>query len=100
MKEEDRYLTKELINKIDGISQEGMQPLNRRLMDLAVWFHKHRGDIPEEDIQKRLEFHEKMLDTMLEMIALWINQDINSKKSESLWLPNGIVDTHTGKRYG
>ena len=100
MKEEDRYLTKELINKIDGISQEGMQPLNRRLMDLAVWFHKHRGDISEEDIQKRLEFHEKMLDTMLEMIALGINQDINSKKSESLWLPNGIVDTHTGKRYG
>ena len=100
MKEEDRYLTKELINKIDGISQEGMQPLNRRLMDLAVWFHKHRGDIPEGAVQKRLEFHEKMLDTMLEMIALWINQDINCKKSESLWLPNGIVDTHTGKRYG
>ena len=100
MKEQDRYLTKELINKIEDISQEGMQPLNRRLMDLAVWFHKHRRDIPEDDLAKRLEFHEKMLDTMLEMIALWINQDINSKKSESLWLPSGIVDNHTGQKYG
>jgi hypothetical protein len=96
-------ITQELIQKLEHLSTETRLPLEKRLIDTAVWYHKNKDRIPKEDLGKRLDFMEKTFDIFLEMIAMSVDRMQISEgrsKSENLWLPNGIVDMDTGKRYG
>lgn len=85
-------LTEQLINKLEKISSEAHLPLEQRLIDTAVWFHKNKKHLPKNDPEKRLEFIEKMLDIQLEMMAMLIDRMQKNEgrlKSGNLWLPNG-----------
>ena len=96
-------ITEGLINQLEHLSTETRLPLEKRLVDTAVWYHKNKDRIPREDLGKRLDFMEKTFDIFLEMIAMSVDrtQMLEGRgRSENLWLPNGIVDTKTGKRYG
>jgi len=86
-------ISKELINKLEHMSSESRLPLEKRLVDLAVWFHRNKDRIPREALDKRVDFLEKSLDIHLEMVAMLVNRmqlAEGRSKSSSLWLPKGI----------
>ena len=91
-----------LIRKLEEISTETHLPLEQRLIDTAIWYHKNRERIPSENLKSRLDFTEKAFDIMLEMIAMLVNRMQLAEgrpKSRSLWMPNGmkVTNTETGK---
>ena len=90
---EDYTMTNELLNDLEKLAAHNMLPLERRLCDTAIWFHRNKGCVPIEDLGKRLEFAEKTIDIMLELFALTLDrmQRLEGKgKSPNLYLPNGI----------
>ena len=94
--------TKELINQLDSIADDTNLPLERRLVQTAVWFHRNKDRLPRENLAKRLDFLEKSLDITLELFALAVDRLQMSEgrhKSASLWLPRGMKDAN-GKEFG
>lgn len=82
----------ELIRKLEAIHNETHLPLERRLIDTAVWFHKNKDRIPRNEVERRLDFLFKTLDIHLELVALLVDRmqlAEGRKKSDSLWLPRG-----------
>ena len=87
------YTTEQLINKLEHLSEDNELPLERRLINTAVWFHRNKDRIPPEALDKKIEFMEKSMDIMIELFALTVErmQKVESHgTSASLWLPNGI----------
>ncbi len=96
-------ITAELINKLEQLSTNQSAPLEKRLIDTAVWYHKNKDYIPREALDKRLEFLEKTFDIFLEMMAMSVQRQQTLEgfnKSKHLFVPRGMVDTDTGKEYG
>ena len=90
-------ITNELINKLEQISDSTHLPLEQRLMDTAIWFHRNKDEI--SDIPKKVEFLTKTLDIFLELTAMIVDrqqQVEGRRKSSSLWVPRGMkaVDDH------
>jgi hypothetical protein len=68
--------------------------LNNRIRDLATWYYYHEPHI--EDIDKRLEFYQDTISTLIEIIAI-IAKDIQKlenkppqKDEVKLLIPKGI----------
>jgi len=96
-------ITDGLIKQLEQLSGNTHLPLEKRLIDTAVWYHRNKSRIPRNEVEKRLDFLEKTFDIFLELVAMSVDrvQTMEGRsKSQSLWLPNGIVDMDTGKRYG
>ncbi len=99
-------LTEQLINKLEAIHDETRLPLEKRLIDTAVWYHKNKDRIPKENLAKRLDFLSKAFDIQLELTALLVDRMQITEgrgKSESLWMPNGgtyIDDVGRKTRFG
>ena len=75
------------------MSSETQLPLEKRLIDLAVWFHRNKDAIPRTALDKRVDFLEKTLDIQLELVAMLVNRmqlAEGRSKNGSLWLPKGI----------
>jgi hypothetical protein len=85
--------TPQLINQLEDLATNSMLPLERRLVDTAVWFHKNKDRLPKEDVPRRLEFLEKSFDIFLELVALTLQrmQTVEGRKGSSLYLPRGIT---------
>jgi|TARA_R110000824_G_scaffold11785_7_gene51755 hypothetical protein len=84
-------ITNELINKLEQISDSTHLPLEQRLMDTAIWFHRNKDEI--SDIPKKVEFLTKTLDIFLELTAMIVDrqqQVEGRRKSAALWLPRGM----------
>ena len=89
-------ISKELMNKLEHMSNETRHPLEKRLVELAVWFHRNKDAIPREALSKRVDFLEKTLDIHLELVAMLVNRmqlAEGRSKNGSLWLPRGIKVT-------
>ena len=87
---EDYTVTEQLLCDLEKLTAVKMLPLERRLCDTAVWFHRNRGDVPRDNLAKRLDFSEKTLDIFIELVAMLVErlQGLEGHgKSESLWLP-------------
>lgn len=100
---DNHEITEQLLNDLESIRQDGMLPLERRLMDTAIWFHRNKDRVPREDLPKRLDFMEKTLDIFLEMVALATErlQGVEGRpKSENLWLPGRMSVRGDLKRTG
>jgi hypothetical protein len=95
-------MTTQLLDQLNTMSTETAQPLERRLIDLAVWFHKNKDRIPKNDVEKRADFFEKTLDIHLELVALLVQrlERAEGRRHSPLWVPNGIRDNKTGVKYG
>ncbi len=96
-------ITDQLINKLESITNDTNLPLEKRLIDTAIWYHRNKDHIEKTDALRRLDFLEKTFDIFLELIAMQVDRMQMSEgrpRSSNLFLPNGIVDTETGKRYG
>ncbi len=95
-------ITEGLINKLEHLSTDGRLPLEKRLVETAVWYYRNKDRIPAHNLEKRLEFMEKTFSIFLEMIAMTVDRmqrNEGRKTSASLWLPSGIQDTKTGEIY-
>lgn len=98
----DTDITDGLIRQLEAISNETRLPLERRLIDTAVWFHKNKDRIPRHEVEKKVEFLTKAFDIFIEMTAMLVDRIQESEgrpKGSSLWLPNGMVDIDTGRRF-
>tara|TARA_Y100000310_G_C20338230_1_gene648534 strand:- start:294 stop:590 length:297 start_codon:yes stop_codon:yes gene_type:complete len=96
-------ITDNLISKLEQISTETHLPLEKRLIDTAVWYHKNKDRIPRSNVEKRLEFLEKTFDIFIEMMAMQVErvqQMEGYSSSDSLWLPIGMSFDGDLKKYG
>ena len=95
-------ITKELIDKLEAIHGETHLPLEKRLIDTAVWYHRNKDRIPPHDLQKRMDFMTKAFDIQLELTAMLVDRMQKAEgrvKSNSLWLPRGGTYTEdSGKK--
>ncbi len=75
---------------VNAIERAGAKhPLERRLIDMAVWWFKNQPRIPDHDVMKRLAFLEKTLEMFLETQAMIVErlQHAESHPSSSLLIP-------------
>lgn len=89
---ENREITEQLLNEMEKLSEDGMLPLERRLLNTAVWFHRNRGRLDGTDLQRRLDFLEKVLDIFMELFALTVDRMQKAEgrpQSAKLWMPRG-----------
>lgn len=96
-------ITDGLIKELEALSSNTYLPLEKRLIDTCVWYHKNKDRIPRNAVEKRMDFLEKTFDIFLELIAMStdrVQQMEGRPKERTLWLPNGMIDKETGKRYG
>ena len=90
---ENYEITEQLLNDLEKIASMNMLPLERRLCDTAIWFHRNKDRVPREDLAKRLDFMEKTLEIFIELAALLVDrtQRLEGKgKDTPLWLPSNI----------
>lgn len=98
---ENQEITAQLIDELEKISTANHLPLERRLIDTAIWFHRNRHYLNGVDVPRRLDFLEKTLDIFMEIFALTLQrlqQAEGRGKSENLWLPRGM--TGMGRSFG
>lgn len=62
-----------------------------RFQEWAIWFVNHRKQIPKENLQKRLDFHEKMLDGLMEIMAITIDHDRQARNFGKLYTPKALI---------
>lgn len=94
---------RKLIHDLEGIAKNVTLPLERRLIDTAVWFHQNKDRIPEENLASKVEFLTKSLDITLELIAMLaerLHQAEHRQVSERLYLPKGINISGDLKKFG
>jgi len=96
-------ITTQLIRRLEQLSTEGHLPLEKRLIETAVWFHRNKDRIPRENLGKRLDFLEKSLDIHIELVAMLVDRMQLSEgrpKSRNLWIPNGMEVTGDLNKFG
>jgi len=84
-----------VLEELENISRSaGHRMLERRLADLAIWFHNNKTRIDPQDLLRRQAFMEKALWTMVEVQALLLEriQELEQAKKgvSRLWLPAGM----------
>ena len=69
------------VHKLQGILSEIEQragdqglPLERMLIDVAVWYFKNQPRIGKDDVHKRLAFLERCLECMMDANALMVDR--------------------------
>ena len=94
-------MTTQLLNQLDQMSTETARPLEKRLIDMAVWFHRNKHCMPRGAVEKRCDFLEKSLDIHLELVALLVQrlEGAEGRRNSPLWLPSGIKNNSTGEVY-
>jgi hypothetical protein len=71
----------------------GNRPLERRLADTAIWFHKNRSRIPMDNLAAKQRFLEKGFEILIEINALLlerVRELEGTRTSKNLWLPRGM----------
>ena len=82
-----------MIKKLEEIAERTDLPYEKRLMETALWFHKNKDRMPSDDLRKRLDFMELVMDHLMEMMAMSLQrmQEAEGRAySSNLWLPNGM----------
>lgn len=78
-----------LIRELEEIAANSKLPLEKRLIDTAVWFHKNKDSIPRDNLAKRLDFLEKAFDIILEVYALTLRRlhEAEGRPGSGIWFP-------------
>ncbi len=63
-----------LCRDIEARAGEMGLPLERCLIDVAVWYFRNKGRLAPENVVKRLQFLEKTVECMMEMNALLVDR--------------------------
>ena len=64
-----------------------------RFREWYAWFQHNRRSLAPDNLKKRLEFHEKMLDGLMELMAITIDADRVAKNfgSSNLYMPSHLI---------
>lgn len=77
-----------------NVQASGNRPLERRLADLTLWFHRNKGRLTRDNLASRQDLLEQAFWIMLEVQALLLerNHELEAAKRgmSNLWLPRGI----------
>ena len=71
------------------------QKSENRTQEIITWYHYNKNLIPKENLVKRLDFQQKAIDCLLELIVHLL-EDIDplehkaGQRSKTLWLPKGM----------
>lgn len=68
----------------------GHQPLEQRMADITLWFHKNYKEIPRDNLASRQAFLEKAFWIQLEINALLLERLRKQTGSSHLWIPRGM----------
>tara|TARA_Y100000310_G_C20656784_1_gene802385 strand:- start:1150 stop:1446 length:297 start_codon:yes stop_codon:yes gene_type:complete len=95
-------VSKELMAQLEQIQENTQLPLEKRLIQTAIWFHKNKGRIPRENLSKRVDFLELMLDITLEINAMLVQrmQRGEGRTDTPLWLPSGMQVSGDVRKFG
>ena len=100
----EQTITPQLVDALDQlVATAGHLPLERRLIDTAVWFHRNKPRLARENLMGRVDFLEKTCDILIELCALTLQrmQNVEGRpKSQSLWLPKGMEQKSMGRKFG
>lgn len=83
-----------LIRELEEVAGRTNLPLERRVMDTALWFHKNWDTMDEADVLRRIKFLGKALDIMIELNVMLIerlHEAENRRKSPTLYTPRGLA---------
>lgn len=64
-----------------------------KVRDVAVWYFENRNRIPPENVRKRLDFMDKAVKCLLEIIAMQAKdiQELEQRRPRAkLWLPSSV----------
>lgn len=64
-----------------------------RLRDWVIWYKEHEKQIPRDNLAKKLEFMEKAVDGVLELLVMTAKdvQELEKRNGRgSLWLPGSV----------
>ena len=78
------------VKELEKIAKKVHLPLEKHLLNTAVWFHKNKGRIPDENLKERVAFLEKSLDIFLDLAALTMQriQRVEQRpKSSPIFIP-------------
>jgi hypothetical protein len=77
-----------------NVNVSGGKTLEKRIADLAVWFHRNKGRIPLDNLAARQAFLTTAFETMIEVQALLIERqhelEALKRGRSRLWLPRGM----------
>jgi hypothetical protein len=77
--------------------------LEKRTVEWGVWYHENKNRIPRMDFERRLAFYEKTIDGLIELLAI-AAEDIRTlegrKRSNTLYMPNGVAVTGDIRKFG
>lgn len=67
------------------------QTLERRITEWAEWYHNNHDRIPKENLVKRCEFLEIVVDGMIEIVAIAAKdiQRLEGRGGDGIRLPGG-----------
>jgi hypothetical protein len=94
-------MTTQLLDRLEAMSTEDALPLETRLVDMAVWYHKNKDRIPRNNVESRCDFLMKALDIHIELVALLVQrlEMVEGRRGSPIWTPAGIRDNTTGELY-
>lgn len=81
------------------------QSVEKRLEEIFRWYEYNKGVIPPENLGKRLDFTQKTIDCLFELIVLQA-ENIQAlelragSRSRKLYLPNGVTVMGDLKKFG
>lgn len=77
-----------------NVTASGNRPLERRLADLSVWYHRNRGHFGTDNLAAKQAFLEKAFWIVLETLALTterLHELEDRGKPKELFLPRGLT---------
>lgn len=83
--------TQQLLDKLEKIANATNKPLEKRMIQLAVWYYRNNERITQ--VEKRLEFHDIFINNLLETMVMMLERIQKAEgrgSSSSLWLPSGM----------
>ena len=95
-------MTSQLLDRLDDMSTETALPLEKRLIDMAVWFHRNKDRMSRSNVEARCDFLMKSLDIHLELVALLVQrlERAEGRRHSPLWLPKGINASGDMTKFG
>jgi len=64
--------------------------LERKSLEWATWYFENKGQIPESNFTKRLDFQEKAIHGLIDILSIAVRdiQDVEHRNSsQTLWTP-------------
>lgn len=84
--------TPQAIDELEKLAARQGNPLEKRLIETAVWYYRNKPRLAQENVMGRLEFLERMSEIMLETFALVTDrmQRVEGTRvgHPALWLPH------------